>query len=148
MASGIRDNNFKSFGDALREENRKRLSRAAIVVERRAKERLSVSGTGVRGPGGTVVRAVKTGRKRIYGAFPSRPGESPHKQTGRLRASVTWELVRLWSWVARVGTNVEYGKHLELGTRFIAPRPWLEVSLADKLGEVRSILTAPWRWNG
>jgi phage gpG-like protein len=77
---------------------------------------------------------------RIYGANPSAPGEPPRKQTGRLRASVTYEVEEA-SLTARVGTNVEYGKYLELGTKKgIAPRPWLRRALAECRAKIDSIL--------
>lgn len=107
------------------------ITRAAIEVARRAKGLLSVAGTG---PG-------KGGRGNIYGANPSAPGEPPRKQTGRLRASVTYE-VDANALEARVGTNVEYGKHLELGTRRgLAPRPWLRRALAEAQGRINQLLS-------
>lgn len=129
-------------GDEAIEHCRRRavqfLTRAAIEVTRRAKELLSVAGTAQR------ARATKGHRKgsRIYGAVRSRPGEPPRKQTGRLRASVTYEVDEA-SLSARVGTNVEYGKHLELGTkRGIAPRPWLRRALAECRGKIDSLLSS------
>ena len=57
---------------------------------------------------------------------PSRPGEPPHVDTGRLRASIsTITNVGLRQVVTRVGTNVRSGRELELGTLSIKPRPWL-----------------------
>jgi phage gpG-like protein len=104
------------------------VTRAAIEVQRRAKELLSVAGSG-----------RKKGRK-AGPAVHSRPGEPPRKQTGRLRASVTHD-VDAASLTARVGTNVEYGKYLELGTkRGIAPRPWLRRALAEMQGRVNELL--------
>ena len=42
---------------------------------------------------------------------------------------------------ARVGTNLAYGKALELGTkRGLLPRPWLRRALAETQGEVNSLL--------
>lgn len=80
---------------------------------------------------------------------PSKPGEPPHRQTGRLAASVC----TVWSgggyhnsqalhygedrldsipgspdddiFLVRVGSNVLYSVFLELGTVKMAPRPWL-----------------------
>ena len=111
------------------------LNRAAQEVSRRAKELLSVSGTGkVAGAGG------KRGAKKVYGAFPSRPGEPPHKQTGRLRESVQYEVDEQES-TARVGTNLDYGASLELGTsRGIAPRPWLRRALDETAAKINAIL--------
>jgi phage gpG-like protein len=111
------------------------LTRAAVEVTRRARELLSVPGT-------AQGRDAGTGRyRRVYGAAPSAPGEPPRKQTGRLRASVTYEVDDA-SLTARVGTNVEYGKYLELGTkRGIAPRPWLRRALAECRARIEQILS-------
>jgi phage gpG-like protein len=104
------------------------LTRAAIEVERRAKELLSVAGSGR-------VKGRKAGP-----STHSRPGEPPYKQTGRLRASVTRDVDEA-NLRAAVGTNVEYGRHLELGTkRGILPRPWLRRALADMQGRINSLL--------
>ena len=111
------------------------LTRAAITVTRRAKELLSVPGT-------AQGRSKKTGRyARVYGAARSKPGEPPRKQTGRLRASVTYEIDER-TLTARVGTNVKYGRYLELGTkRGIAPRPWLRRALAECRAKIDSLLS-------
>ncbi len=139
----------EKFKRDLAAEERRRLERAAMVVEREAKRLLSVSGTGTRGKGGVIKRAVKTAKKKIYGAFPSAPGEPPHKQTGELRRSVAHEvLASVARQIARVGTNRPWGKYLQLGTRFIKPRPWLDVALKNTTGTVKSILGAPWKWSG
>jgi phage gpG-like protein len=125
-------------GDAAMDYVRRRavqaLTRCAIEVTRRAKELLSVAGTNQAGG--------KGGKgKRAYGASRSAPGEPPRKQTGRLRASVAYEVDGL---EARVGTNVTYGKHLELGTRRgLAPRPWLRRALYETAGRIGQILSGP-----
>ena len=146
MSAGIANNKIPEFRRALRKEQERRLTRAAIIVNRTAKELLSVSGTGVRGPSGKMVRAVKRTRKTFYGAFPSRPGEPPRKQTGRLRGSVAWELIS--GLAARVGTNVKYGRYLQLGTSRMGKRPWLDVALKRSVPQITSIMNAPWRWEG
>jgi phage gpG-like protein len=112
------------------------LARAAIECARRARELLSVPGTGKQpGSGG------KRGAKKVYNAFPSSPGEPPHKQTGRLRASVQYE-VDTPNLTARVGTNLPYGLYLELGTkRGLAPRPWLRRALDETAAKINSILS-------
>ncbi len=124
--AGIRNNKFPNFKQALIAEQKKRLARAAIVVDREAKYLISFSGTGVwksMGSGASKVRylapALKARKGIIHGAFPSMPGEPPHKQTGWLRSSVTWEVIHWgWGYVARVGTNVLYGKFLQIGFLF------------------------------
>ena len=124
----------------IREANQRRLRAAAIVVQNRAKQLLSVAGTGIRSAAGVVPTPGKSRAKRIYGAFPSAPGEPPHKQTGRLRGSVTHEQGALdGKDVVRIGTNVQYGRRLELGTRKMAPRPWLRRALAEMRGQIRAI---------
>ena len=113
----IRVNNFGKFKGDVRREMKRRLSRAAIEVSRHAKEIVSVAGP-----------------------RPSRPGQPPHKQTGRLRASIAWEMVG--DDKARVGTNVKYGRYLELGTRRMAVRPWLVRSFTDMAAKVGMHLTS------
>jgi phage gpG-like protein len=109
------------------------LTRAAIEVERRAKELLSVPGT-------AFATAKGEKGKRLDDQVRSKPGEPPRKQTGRLRGSVTYE-VDAKSMVARVGTNVLYGKALELGTKKgLAPRPWLRRALFEMKGKVDELL--------
>jgi HK97 gp10 family phage protein len=97
-----------------------------------------------------VVRATKGQRgKLVYGAFASRPGNPPHKQTGRLQGSITWELSRRGLFgrglMARVGTNLTYGRYLELGTRKMRPRPWLRRSINEVKPQIKMILTRPMR---
>lgn len=111
---------------------KQRLSACAIIVASEAKRLVSTAGTGQAGSGKR--------KRRVYGANPSRPGDPPNKQTGRLRGSITWELV---GQVARVGTNLLYGKHLELGTTRMAARPWLRRALAMCRDRINSILSRP-----
>lgn len=58
-----------------------------------------------------------------------RPG--PNVDTGRLRSSITWELVNRpdGNLVARIGTNVEYAAYVELGTERAPPYPYLVPAL-------------------
>ncbi len=117
----------------------RRLARAGILVANRAKQLLSTDGTAQATGRGGKTRAPK---KLRYNASPSAPGEAPHVQTGRLRGSVAWEVVGL---VARVGTNVPYGRFLELGTRKLAARPWLRRALREVQGQLAALLGAPIR---
>lgn len=58
-----------------------------------------------------------------------RPG--PNVQTGRLRSSITWRLgVDSQGLYADIGTNVPYGRYLELGLRNGARYPFLAPALA------------------
>lgn len=122
--------------DHCRQQATGLIHRAALAVTRRAKELLSVAGTAVR------AKATRKHRKgsRITGAVRSKPGEPPRKQTGRGRASVTYEVDEK-EMTARVGTNVKYMKALELGTKKgIAPRPWLRRALAECAAKIDQIL--------
>ena len=98
---------------------------AGLLVQRRAKELLSTSGTG----GGK-------GKKRKYGSEPSAPGEPPRKQRGTLRASVAVDANEK---ECRVGTNLKYGLYLELGTRKLKARPWLRRALAETESKIKPI---------
>jgi phage gpG-like protein len=118
-------------GDAAMDHVRGRavqfLYLAAFTVERKAKDLLSVAGSGR-------VKGRKSGP-----VTHSRPGESPRKQTGILHDSVTSE-VDPSSLSARVGSNLKYAAWLELGTGRIAPRPWLRRALAEMQSRVNELL--------
>jgi len=129
-------NNFTWHGDKLRQqleaEMGRRLDAAATVVQGHAKQ--LVGREGAEPTGG------KKGGKLIYGARRSAPGEPPMKQTGRLQTSVANERTGL---IARVGTNVLYGRWLELGTSQMAARPWLRRSLVECMGTIRALIGRP-----
>ena len=82
-----------------------------------------------------------TGRK------PSAPGEPPAVQTGRLRNNIVHQPATAANLIARVGTNVPYGKHLEFGTsRGLAPRPWLgPVRLEYSTGKAQNVFAAAFK---
>lgn len=126
-------NDVEWHGDELRRRIEaimaRRLEAAAIQVETHAKRLVSVPGTGR-------VRGRKAGPVAHAPA-----GEPPYKQTGRLRASIAHELDASGR-VARVGTNVKYGRFLELGLG-VGPHPWLRRSLAEKAAAIRATLVSP-----
>lgn len=137
----------------IRQVNRvmtKRLDAAAIIVQDHAKELISVDGT-TKGGGGR----DKKGRflKNLkYNTNPSKPGEPPHVQYGHLRRNVN-RMVDSSAMVSRVGVpgkieqngeNIgKVARWLELGTRFMAARPWLRRALQEKRAQIKAILTAP-----
>lgn len=121
----------------IRDEMKKRLQACAIHVSGFSKRLISTQGTiNTNAP----TRDSKGRFQRKYGSNPSQPGDPPHKQTGRLRASVTWEFVGT---IARVGTNVLYGRWLELGTKKMAARPWLRRSLDACQAFIKARLSKP-----
>jgi hypothetical protein len=120
----IRDWNGDKAIETLHVETMDAIERACIIVWRRADRLLSIEGTGREG----------TVKDR------SRPGEPPRKQTGELKDSVTYEIDEKLS-QGRVGTNVDHGKYLELGTkRGILPRPWLRRALLESADEINNAL--------
>lgn len=143
--------NLKWNGDRfirlLKAELRRRVSACCHAVANRARELLSVEGTGKR------TRRVRDknnklrqSRKLVYNANPSKPGEPPHVQTGRLRGSVAVEVQEGFTGpVGRVGTNVKYGRWLELATRLMAARPWLRRALQERAAVIKAIMIHPWR---
>lgn len=77
----------------------------------------------------------------------SLPGEPPHKDTGRLRASITYKVDK-GQGVARVGSNLAYAKILELGSSrrtkkgtivILAARPWLRRAFIESYATIRKI---------
>ena len=84
-----------------------------------------------------IVKKITRGKTRRDG--PSKPGEPPHVDTGRLRQSIAWNLHADGRGV-RIGTNVKSGKYLEDGTRHMAPRPYLRPSLNETRAMIKMIL--------
>jgi HK97 gp10 family phage protein len=68
---------------------------------------------------------------------PSSPGEPPRRQTGELRDSLRVEIApdRL---SATVGTDLDYGAHLEFGTQDMAPRPWLQPAAQNAAPRIKA----------
>lgn len=107
----------KSVIASIKKEAKKEVTRLSIACERNAKTSMM---------GG--------GRPHIS----SLPGEPPHVDTGRLRSSITHEVEEtLFGIIGRVGTNVEYGRYLELGTSKMLPRPWLRPALRKTLKDAK-----------
>ena len=89
--------------------------------------------------------------KKSFGKSPSKAGEPPGVDTGRLRNSITHEIdTVLWDIIGRVGTNVEYARRLELGFhdtdskgRHVdqAPRPYLRRAIEENKQELINILS-------
>lgn len=73
----------------------------------------------------------------------SAPGQYPMTDTGRLAASVQMELEGSGeNRIARVGTAVRYGRHLEFGTSKMAARPWLLRSFEAEIRDAAKRLRA------
>ena len=114
---------------AIRHEAANRVDMASRFVRDKAKEIVGRSQP-VR------IYAKKAGRSR-KGLDPSKPGEPPKKVTGHLRMGIRKQMDR-GRIEARIGSNVPYGKHLELGTRKMAARPWLRPTLTRNAAELQA----------
>jgi len=77
----------------------------------------------------------------IQGPPRSSPGSPPHKDTGNLHDSITSE-VDAGQMAARVGTDLDYGLFLEVGTSKMAARPWLRRSLMELTSRADQVLAA------
>ena len=84
------------------------------------------------------------GTDRTYTA--SSPGEAPAQRLSGLRQSVHAAIEKRFGlfMFGKVGTKLGYGRHLELGTSKIKPRPWLRPSLERAEPEIRKILYRKW----
>lgn len=104
------------------------LRQAGMLIVGRAKQLLSVPGTG------------RAKGKKAGPVTHAPPGQPPYKQTGRGRASVTYEVDEK-ALVMRAGTNVDYMRHLELGTRRgIRPHPWLRRAVAEVRAQLEALM--------
>jgi phage gpG-like protein len=70
---------------------------------------------------------------------PSRPGEAPRMDSGRLRDSI-FARVGADGFSAEVGTDLDYGAQLEFGTQRMAPRPWLHPAFEASKSRIKARL--------
>lgn len=86
-------------------------------------------------------RMRSNGEKGVYykGLNPSQPGQPPHKLVGFLQRSIAHEMAQDKS-TGFVGTNLDYGLYLEMGTSKMAARPWLRSSLAKHSTTIANII--------
>lgn len=128
--------------ELIQAEMVRRLHAASIIVSNHAKRLVGREGAVLlrdaqknRDARGRFVKSLK------YNIERSRPGEPPRKQTGTLQSGIQRE-VNAAAMTARVGTNKKnppYPRWLELGTRKMAPRPWLRRSLDENRERIRAI---------
>lgn len=141
------------------EKNIKAMTKAAILVERSAKINMTVPGSGHTRDGvwipGLGVKRTKTG-KRHYAA---KPGQPPAVDMGILKSAIFSQVnVEGLNVVGKVGpdidaikeglqklgkrsvgTDLEYGLYLELGTSKMAARPFLRPALKRTAKKVLQI---------
>lgn len=72
-------------------------------------------------PGKLVNRSRQGGGTRPH--IAAAEGYAPNTDTGKLVASIDVEKIKDGEY--EIGTNLEYGEFLEMGTKKMRPRPWL-----------------------
>jgi phage gpG-like protein len=123
------------FAERLGQALERRLTAVAMNIEADVVSSISI---------GQSVKRTKGGFLRGLG--PSAEGQPPHVLYGRLRQSIAKEVMRqVGRVIARIGTNMEYARRLELG--FVGtdargrnihqgPRPFLQPALDRHLKDV------------
>jgi HK97 gp10 family phage protein len=78
-----------------------------------------------------IIEEGKTGR--IYGSHQaSAPGEPPANQSGELAKSISYKVVNGANGPEiTISVDAKYGGMLELGTRFMEPRPFMRPAVAN-----------------
>lgn len=141
----IRD---KEFLQALQNATNEGLQRATVYCHGQAQMLVNKPNTGKRVK---IKRPVKGGNKssRTIYPTPSKPGEPPKKRTGFGQRNIVWEYDSA-KMVGRYGItkNALYMFFLEIGTRFIAPRPWMLKALTNNIRVVVALLQSGKRKNG
>ena len=133
---------------------------ACVLIEKEAKSSMTTGkGLGHADYMGRRQYKRQKGKKGKWHSA-SAPGQPPAVDTGRLRASITWNIdnrqkshpymftggadstkvpatgTKFMKIIGLVGTNVTYGPLLESGTSKMAPRPWLFPALKRKQAEI------------
>ena len=139
----------REFFTLATKETVKAMTKAALVVENRAKKIMGTGASKFNASGDTKKRKGKKSFHR-----PSAPGFPPAVDTGILRSSVSHKVqirnLSVTGFVgsdtdkiaakAEAGTDVEYGFFLEVGTTKMAARPWLRPSLRQSERDILRIL--------
>ena len=118
-----------------------RMRKAVNIIVTVAEENMNQENKGERGR-----NSSGQFTKARSGINPSKPGGFPHLVTRHLRKNITSEVDRIPAGsgsviIGRAGTNVIYGKYLETGTRKMARRPWLTLSLQKSKYKMKRILS-------
>ena len=139
----------REFFTLATKETVRAMTKATIHVEGEAKR---IMGTGASKFNTSGDTKQKRGGKSFH--RPSAPGSPPAIDTGVLMSSVSHKVKKTGSSVngfvgsdidkirskAEAGTDVEYGFFLEVGTKFMLPRPWLRPALRKSEKDILRIL--------
>lgn len=80
--------------------------------------------------------AKKEITRKVYDVEQTEEQRKRYKRTGRLRNSITGAYDGN---SAQVGTNVEYGPYVELGTSKMKERPFIKPAIAEHIDEYKEI---------
>ena len=102
--------------------------KTAMAVVREARQSMAIPKKGKMYPQGKRRSSAPTG-----GVIPG-TGEPPAAQHGGagLQGRISYE--RVDARTVRIGTNLDYGRHLEFGTKYMVARPWLRPAVTKKIG--------------
>ena len=130
----------KEFINALRNATADGIARATIYCHGQAKRLVNKPNTGSRVKVKRKSKGGNTSSRTVYNN-PSKAGEPPHKRTGFGQQNIILEIDRK-KMVGRYGINknAKYMFWLEVGTRFIAARPWMVRALTDNVTKVVAFL--------
>jgi len=139
--------NIKWYGNKVftlaTEANVRAMKKAAYLVEKYVKQHFTLEGSGMTIKGEWTPGASRKKTKSNKRHFAAAPGKPPAIDIGTLRASITSEVeqhglsidgrvgpdVEKIAEKAPVGTDVNYGLYLEMGTPNMAPRPFLRPAI-------------------
>jgi len=119
----------KDFEKTLTKEMKARMTDACRTVQNKAVDLIRTPSGG----GRLYIRGSVT-----HAASP--PGSPPNADTGQLMQSVSYSVDKE-GLEGSVGTNIDYGLILEMGTSRMLPRPWLQPALDQSADEVKKILS-------
>lgn len=125
--SGDAAKKLLNASDEMLDRVDKALLAASIMLEGNIKKKIS--------RGGRSGTTYGIGGKR---AQRSAPGEPPKSDTGRLVSSISHERMGFLNYA--VGANVHYAGYLELGTRKMAARPYLQPTLKEHENEIEQMV--------
>ena len=122
---------FTEFQQMLGKAMLDKMNKAVMVVRNETVQTLS----GARS--GRTYYVPSTHKKYTASA----PGEAPASATGHLRQNIRAEIeTKQADIIGYVGTEDDYGAILEMGSRYILPRPWLRPSFEKAEERVKEIL--------
>lgn len=143
MAGFVAKWNLKAVEGQVEAQVAHGIGRVAQYYVKRVKENVSRPGVKATTPfGSTNVMGKRVLRGATGGDIVriSRPGEPPRLRTGIFRASIRAEMVEGSRGLAyKCGSDLPQAASLELGSRYMKPRPWLRSTLAQERSEMRAV---------